>query len=78
VEDDTIQDLAADFVEQELGRFDFVNNWKSFVGKAVTRGIDPLRYIQLWIISVGDNENKAKAVYDYLDCMSKENKKWIG
>ncbi len=58
-----VEDIALEFVEQELGRFDWRNNWAT----AKASGALPQR-IQAWLEAVGTNAD-AQEIIQYIDTL---------
>jgi hypothetical protein len=71
---DPVQDLAVDFVEQELGRLDFHRNWHVFKQKFP----DPesrQKRVQDWMDRIG-LEGNPKDVLDRIEDLSQQTGFW--
>lgn len=62
LDEDEIADLACEYVEQELGRFDFARNWQ-------TRKKNPayLVLIREWLLRIGESEGLAEMIATQLN-----------
>lgn len=68
--DDDVEDLAADFIEQEVGRFDWKVNWPKVKEKHPTP--DQLRArVQAWLDHM-EIDHDPQGIIDYLDTMVAE------
>jgi hypothetical protein len=58
-----VDDLAATFAEEEIGRFDFKNNWEAMKGRT-----DIQQRVQLWLdqINVDNSPDEVIAAIDRL------------
>jgi hypothetical protein len=65
--DESVADIAADFIENEVGRFDWVNNWQVVRSKG-----DPLGKVQAYLDQYGLVAD-AQAVVDAIDQLAAEN-----
>jgi hypothetical protein len=63
---DDIEDVASDFVEQELGRFDWRNNWETAKknGTALPR-------IRAWLTSQNSSVH-AEDISEWIDTMARD------
>jgi len=68
LEDPYDHDLALCFVEQELGRIDFLTNWSRLQEKE--------RIIRQWLESTGENGDRCKAVVDEIDGLWNRKATW--
>jgi hypothetical protein len=57
LDEDEISDLACEYVEQEVGRFDFANNWK--VSKENPGYLDAIR---AWLQRIGESQGLAEMI----------------
>lgn len=65
--DEDVQEIAADFIENEVGRLDWVNNWEVVKSKE-----DPVAKVQRFLSAYGLTANAAEIV-SVIDSMTKEN-----
>jgi hypothetical protein len=73
LDDEDIRDLAHDFIEQEIGRHDWKNNWVK--AKATT----PIEVrIERWLRRNGDHDGAVQPIILYIDGMVKRygSSKW--
>lgn len=61
---DTLQGLAADYIEDEVGRFDWVRNWET-----IRRREDPVAKVQAYLDTY-DIAADAQEIVDYIDLMA--------
>lgn len=64
---DDVEDLAADFMEQEVGRFDWKNNWPKVKEKHPTPEALRAR-VQAWLQHM-EIDHDPQGIIDYLDSM---------
>lgn len=64
---ESTQDVAADFIEDELGRFDWMNNWR-----VIREREDPVAKVQAYLDTYGIVAD-ARQVVDYIDQMTVKN-----
>ena len=74
IDEADIHDLACDFIEQEVGRFHFADNWLKF---KESKHVEPKRYIRLWLQSINEDPYRADTVYDTVEEMSKTTLGWV-
>jgi hypothetical protein len=74
LDEDEIQDLACDYVEQEVGRHDWQNNWLKRRGEN-----DEQKNIEVWLRRIGENEGAAEPIMLWLDGLAKRmgRSKWL-
>lgn len=65
-EEDTAE-IAADFIENEVGRFDWVNNWQVIRGRE-----DPVAMVQAYLARYGLVAN-AQEIVNSIDQMAQDN-----
>lgn len=63
---DDVEDVASDFVEQELGRFDWRNNWE-----ASKRSGTALPRIRAWLASQ-NSQLRAEDIADWIDTTARD------
>lgn len=64
---DTVAEIAADFMEDEVGRFDWLTNWQVIRGRE-----DPVAKVQAYLSEYGIAAN-AQEIVNYIDRMVTEN-----
>jgi hypothetical protein len=69
--EENVQDLAMDFVEEELGRYYFLDNWEFS-----KRSGDALPRIERWLASIDQDPALAKSVYTALEGFHSKNYNW--
>ncbi len=69
--DPEVDDLALDFIEQELGRFYFVQNWRRL--KRAGRPTDTIRN---FLVKSGKSDRSAVAVAHRVDALARSDTKW--
>lgn len=60
--EDEIESLACEYVEQEVGRFDFANNWRT-----LKKDPSHLSSIRTWLQRIGESDGLAEMVATKLD-----------
>jgi len=64
---DTVAEIAADFMEDEVGRFDWITNWQ-----VIREREDPVAKVQAYLDEYGIAAN-AQEIVNYIDRMVTEN-----
>jgi hypothetical protein len=65
-------DLAYDYTENILGRFDFVNNWLASAPK------EHLIKVSMWLNKIGlDPNTYAQKIVDYLNVKATKGESWL-
>lgn len=65
--DESVEDIAADFIENEVGRFDWVNNWNLIRSRE-----DPVAKVQTYLDQYGLVAD-AQGVVEAIDRMAEVN-----
>ena len=55
--EDELTDLACEYVEQEVGRFDFARNWQT-----LKENPNYLAVIRQWLLTIGESEGLAEMI----------------
>lgn len=66
------EDLACDFVENEVGAHDFLSNWPLF-----KKAVDPVKAVQEWLISTKTPDADATKIVAIIDTMAAGGLSWL-